>query len=298
LFYPIPETKNPDSTNVPVGLPIPESDVLVLGDDEEPCEPGEIGAVVILSQWLARGYLNGEQVPDPRFCTLEHNGKQRRAYRTGDLGRWLSDGNLELMGRKDRQVKIRGYRIELDEIESILSTHTGLSDISVIELNNTNNNNGDSHAVIACCFTSTEPSVNEKDVRSFAKDRLLPQVLSLTRFRRLDQFPLMPNGKVDRHKLQSLFGPDEDHVTERLSDDFRSDGQTVQQRISAMWEDLLALEAINLEANFFELGGDSMTAIRLLRRLREELHPEVKLDDVYENPSIAQLSSRVEQLLA
>ena len=198
------------------------------------------------------------------------------------------------MGRKDRQVKIRGYRIELDEVESILSAHTGLSDVSVIALDAGNNGNGDSNAVIACCFTSSEPAVTEKDVRSFAKERLLPQVLSLTRFRRLDEFPLMPNGKVDRHKLQSLFGNDEDHVTDRLA----TDCKTVQQRISAMWEELLALEAINLEANFFELGGDSMTAIRLLRRLREELHPEVKLDDVYENPSIAQLSIRVEQLLA
>lgn len=293
LFYPIPETRVAESINVPVGRPIPNTDVLIVDENDEPGATGEIGEVVILSEWLARGYMNGRQMDDRRFSLVDFQGARRRAYRTGDLGRWLSDGNLELMGRKDRQVKVRGYRIELNEIESILSTHEAINDVAVIALNGSTGTDADSMAVIACYFTSSQRAVTEKELRNFAKEHLLPQVLSLTRFRRLDKLPLMANGKVDRLQLESFIDANADPAAQASSD-----GLTVPQRISAMWEELLALEGINLEANFFELGGDSMTAIRLLRRLREELHPELKLDDVYEFPSISQLSNRVEQLLA
>jgi amino acid adenylation domain-containing protein len=293
LFYRIPETRFAESINVPVGRPIPGSDVLIVNENNEPSAPGEIGEIVIVSEWLARGYVNDRQNDDGRFCILDFQGARRRAYRTGDLGRWLSDGNLELMGRKDRQVKVRGYRIELNEIESILSSHEAINDVAVIALNRSADIDADSMAVIACCFTSSQRAVTEKELRNFAKERLLPQVLSLTRFRRLDKLPLMANGKVDRLQLESLIDLDEEPATQASPA-----GLTVRERISAMWEELLALEGINVEANFFELGGDSMTAIRLLRRVREELHPELKLDDVYEFSSISQLSNRVEQLLA
>ena len=290
LFYRIPETKTPESINVPVGRPIPDTEILIVDELDEPNEPGEIGEIVILSEWLARGYLNDQS--NGRFCALEYHGLQRRAYRTGDLGRWLSDGNLELIGRKDRQVKIRGYRIELNEIESILSEHPGITDIAVV----TNASDADGLAVIACFFTTEQPGLTEREVKSFAKDRLLPQVLSLTRFYRVDALPLMPNGKVDRLKLASSIAHHEEPARV-ASSELSLVAPSVRERISAMWEELLAVEGINLEANFFELGGDSMTAIRLLRRLREELHPEVKLDDVYQFPSISQLSTRVEELL-
>lgn len=289
LFYRIPETKSPESINVPVGRPISDTEVLILDDLDEPNGPNEIGEIVILSEWLARGYLNVGQTAAGPFCKLEYRGQQRRAYRTGDLGRWLSDGNLELIGRKDRQVKIRGYRIELNELESILSEHPGITDVAVVTSNGAD---ADGLTGIACFFTTEQPDVTEREVKSFVKDRLLPQVLSLTRFRRLDQLPLMPNGKVDRIQLQSMFHDGDEPAPQPMSQSL-----TVRERISAMWEELLAVDGINLEANFFELGGDSMTAIRLLRRLREELHAEVKLDDVYEFPSISQLSNRVEKLL-
>jgi acyl carrier protein len=147
--------------------------------------------------------------------------------------------------------------------------------------------------VIACCFTSRDPGLTEKDVRNYAKERLLPQVLSLTRFYRFDKLPLTTNGKVDRNKLESMIATEVEEVTQTSRET-----SSVQDKIRAMWEQLLSLEGINPEANFFELGGDSMTAIRLLRRLREEVHPDVKLDDIYEFPSVSQLSNRVAQLLS
>jgi amino acid adenylation domain-containing protein len=293
LFYPIPETRAAGSTNVPVGRPIDGAEVLVVDEIDEPCGPGETGQIVILSDWLARGYLNGERMAAQPFCTVEHEGEQRRAYRSGDMGRWLSDGNLELLGRKDRQVKIRGYRIELNEVESIISAHELVNDVASIAINASSNGNGNGDGVIACFYTTGDPTLTEKELRNFAKERLLPQVLSLTRFCRLDELPLSSNGKVDRKKLESIF----ETVEEQTPASANGESKTVERRIAGMWEELLAVESISPEANFFELGGDSMTAIRLLRRLREEIHPAVKLDDVYEFPSISQLSDRVEQLL-
>jgi fengycin family lipopeptide synthetase D len=289
LWYSIPEGRVAESINVPVGRPIDDTDILVLDENDEAGEAGEIGEVVILSDWIARGYLNANGTSAGSFCYLEHDGRQRRAYRTGDLGRWLTDGSLELMGRKDRQVKIRGYRIELNEIESALSSHPDVNDVAAVTANGADD---DGLTTIACFFTAENGSVNEKELRHYARERLLPQVLSLTRFHQLDKLPLTTNGKVDRFKLESMIEAAPHHLATH------SGGETVHERISAMWKELLALEAVNADANFFELGGDSMTAIRLLRRLRQELHPEVKLDDVYEFPSIAQLSNRVEQLLA
>lgn len=293
LFYPIPGTKCPDSINVPVGRPIADADVLIVDENDQPCARGETGEIIILSEWLARGYLNSERLSYDPFCRLYHRGKRSRAYRTGDLGRWLTDGVVELMGRKDRQVKIRGYRIELDEIESIISGHEGVGDVAVVVPNPSNGVETDDLPMVACYFTSEQPTLTERELQEFARERLLPQVLSLSRFRRLDKLPLSANGKVDRLKLQSLT----DILEHRATALPPTQSLTVQQRILAMWEELLAYQGIDVEANFFELGGDSMTAIRLLRRLREELHAEVKLGDVYEFPSVSQLTHRVQQLL-
>jgi bacitracin synthase 1 len=165
--------------------------------------------------------------------------------------------------------------------------------VAVIAPNGSNNAEADSIQMIACYFTANQPGVTENEIRDYAKERLLPHVLSLTQFSRLDELPLTANGKVDRLRLESLIKPNGS----------RSLGQapqapsTVQQRILAMWGELLTLDRIELGANFFELGGDSMTAIRLLRRLREELFPEIKLGDVYNYPSVSELSERVTQLL-
>ena len=151
--------------------------MLLLDENDEPVAPGETGEIVIVSPWLARGYLNRWQMSDSSFCEVEGEGRKRRAYRTGDLGRWLSDGNLELMGRKDRQVKIRGYRIELNEIENVLSAHPGITDIATVTANGSD---GDGLAAIVCFFTSQQAGLTEKEVKTFAKERLLPQVLSHT----------------------------------------------------------------------------------------------------------------------
>ncbi|HKR11863.1 MAG TPA: non-ribosomal peptide synthetase [Pyrinomonadaceae bacterium] len=293
LCYPIPETRSPGSVNVPVGRPIDGTQVLVLEAGDRHCETGEIGEVVIVSDNLARGYVNSG-VASNSFCRIDVNGDRKRAYRTGDLGRWLPSGDLELMGRKDRQVKIRGYRVELDELESVISEHPSLHDVAVVACTSANADD-DGRALIGCYFSCNGSEVTEKEIREFARDRMLPQVLSLTQFSRLEKLPLTANGKVNRRELEALFEAGETRVAEPAQPVETPD---VHQQILAMWLDLLTIESVDPEANFFELGGDSMLAIRLLRRLREELHPQINLGDVYEFPTVSQLSARVSQLSA
>jgi len=291
LFYPIPEARCPGSVNVPVGRPIPGTQVLILDENDRLCDNGEVGEVVIVSDWLAQGYIDRDAT-DRSFYQVDQDGESKRAYRTGDIGRWLSSGDLELMGRKDRQVKLRGFRIELDEIESVIAEHHGLRDVAVVTSASIDD---DSTALIGCYFTCHGSDITEKQVREFARDRLPPQVLSLTRFSRLEQLPLTANGKVNRRELAALFESSETRSADAVQS---AASTTVRRQILTMWEDLLTLEDVDEDINFFELGGDSMLAIRLLRRLREELHPEINLGDVYDFPTVSQLSARVSQLIA
>jgi amino acid adenylation domain-containing protein len=294
LFYPIPLERHEGSVNVPVGRPISGADVLILDEQGEPCAPGQTGEVVILSDWLASGYVGGTQNNGSAFCLIQRDGEKARAYRTGDLGRLLDSGDVELVGRKDRQVKLRGYRIELDEIESVLAEHEDVREVAVLVPESARNSVDDAAPVIACYYTTDGPGVTEKGLSAFARERLLPQVMSLMRFTRLEEIPLLPNGKVDRLKLQESAVLAEQEAAHAHAENGAR--RPLLQHITALWEELLSLEGVDLEASFFELGGDSMTAIRLLRRLREEVHPEIKLGDVYAFPSVSKLSDRVERL--
>lgn len=294
FYYPIPEERAPGSVNVPVGRPIEGAGVLILGEDGRPCPDGQAGEVVILSEWLARGYVNEGQTSNGAFCVLEDAAGRKRAYRTGDLGRILGGGNLELLGRKDRQVKIRGHRIELDGVESVVSERAGVRDAATVVACDSAGADGEEATLVACFFTADDPALTEKEMSLYARECLPPQVVSLMRFKRLAELPLTTRGKVDRLKLKAL--AEQDARASRASE-ARDAAATVRQRIARMWEELLSLEGIDAEANFFQLGGDSIMAIRLLRRLREELHPEIKLGDLYSYPSVSQLSDRVERLV-
>lgn len=294
LFYRIPQARCGESAWVPIGRPIEGAKLLILDEDDRPCSSGETGEIVILSEWVARGYVNGGGDGDKAFGRCFHEGIWTRVYRTGDLGRMLSDSNVEFVGRRDRQVKVRGYRVELDEIERMVGEHPEVRDIAVVMSGKPDIEEKDGPAEIVCYFTAGSLTLTEKELRAYAKDRLLPQVLSMVRVSLLDRLPLSVNGKVDRLALESR----QLHREKDLNETPLAAVSAVQERILAVWEELLGIERIDAEANFFELGGNSILAIRLLRRLREEVHPEVRLEDVFGYPSISGLSARVRELVS
>jgi amino acid adenylation domain-containing protein len=296
LFYRIPDSRPNGAIHVAVGKPIDDARVLIVDDGGFTCATGKVGEIVILCEWLALGYVNGTPTDNECFTRLVYEGAEIRAYRTGDLGRFLPDGNIEFVGRSDRQVKVYGHRIELDEIENVIAQCQGVRDVGVIvmpEACGLNDDQTGEPRAIACFFTTDPAGPSLSEVTTHARERLLPQIISATRFTRLSELPLSESGKVDRRKLALISAPDKPDTPTPVQ---LADSVVLRDHLYIIWKDLLHLDQVDLQANFFEIGGDSIRAIGLLRRLREELCPQVQLIDLFEYATISQLCSRIEQL--
>jgi amino acid adenylation domain-containing protein len=278
FFYPIPDLPISDTTSVPVGKAIPETELLILDEAGQSCPSGEIGQVVILSKWLAKGYHRHQVGERPAFTRLLQQGEWVRAYQTGDLGRVLPDGNLELCGRQDRQVKIHGHRLELDAIEAILAKHSAVKDVAIITT-------GVDDDLSLFCFYQADASLPETVLREFARERMLPQAVP-TRFRRLEVMPLSVNGKVNRQILNEL--AKKEQAVEGVAP-----VSDIQGIVLESWQQCLELSEIDPEANFFEIGGDSINAIKILYQLRSRIHPKITLNDLFLHPTVAQFSEWV-----
>jgi amino acid adenylation domain-containing protein len=281
LRYAIPTSHPAHDGGVPVGWPIDGAQVVLADVHDQPVASGELGEVVLLSPWLARGYRRESLGERPAFTHWLQGGQQVRAYRTGDVGRILADGSLELVGRLDRQVKVAGQRVELDGLEAALAGCPGVGDLAVVAT-------GQSEALsITCYFTVTRRPATIASLRSYAEERLMPAAVP-NRFVPLLRLPLSPNGKVDRAALSRLASQPPDWADAPLGEQLR-----------AIWQDVLVLEHVELADSFFDLGGNSITAIRLLNRLRQGVEPRLSLTDVYGHASVEAmlglLNSRVEE---
>jgi amino acid adenylation domain-containing protein len=272
LFYRIPPQPPPDARSVPVGRPIDGAEVLICDERGTPCPDGETGEIVIVSDWIARGYRGGGSGSTPAFTTVRHNGALVRAYRSGDLGRRLADGNVEISGRGDRQVKVRGHRVELDGIEAVLAEAAGIDDLAVVTTGA-----GDARAIT--CFYTGE-TADPAALRAHAAERMLPHAVP-ARFVRLAALPLSTNGKVDRLALAEgrYPAPESERGARALT--------ALETQVLALWRKVLEVEQIGVDDNFFDVGGNSISAITLLNGLRHEIHPEIDLTDVFEHPTVA-----------
>jgi non-ribosomal peptide synthetase component F/acyl carrier protein len=275
------------SDAVPVGRPIAEAAFHVLTPDGAPSPPGELGEVVLASPWLARGYTDPELTAQ-RFVTAPGGG---RAYRTGDLGRLSPDGLLSLAGRADRQVKINGVRVELAGIETILRPHA--EDLAVVAPAV----GGDRELV--CCFTAADPTAAEQALRAAAARELAPAEIP-RRFLGLPALPRTHNGKVDRDQLLQLAAAPSAPAASAPSATAPAtaptgDPQQLLEQMYALWADVLRVDAIADDANFFELGGDSMKAISLLRAVRQTFQVRLRLADLLDDMTPRGICRRIQQ---
>jgi len=282
-FYRIPpgQGDRPPGQAVPVGRPIAGASLHVLGPDGAPCRPGELGEVVIASPWLARGYTDPELTQERFGAPPDLPGERR--YRTGDLGRLSPDGVLELAGRADRQVKIHGVRVELAGIEAVLRPHAG--DVAVVAPAIGAPLGADRELV--CFFTAPELAAAEHALRAAAARALSPSEVP-RRFIGLPALPRTANGKVDGDHLLALAG-------EPSTGAPPSDPERLLAWMVARWSDLLRITAVAADANFFELGGDSMQAISLLRAVRQTFDVRLRLVDLLGDMTPRGLCRRIEQ---
>ncbi|WP_051775961.1 non-ribosomal peptide synthetase [Paenibacillus tyrfis] len=273
---------------VTIGRPISNTRIYIV-DAHGLIQPvGVPGELCIAGMGVARGYLNSQKLTDERFVpefSAEKADESGRMYRTGDRARYLNDGTIEYMGRLDDQVKIRGYRVEPGEIVSVLSSHPSIHVAVVVDREDEKNG-----TYLTAYYESTEP-VNVSVLREHVGSHL-PAYMIPSHFIRLDHIPVTSNGKINKQALPKpearLSPASRDTVP-------RSEGERM---LSIMWKEVLGLQEVGRNDNFFELGAHSLHAAHLVEKIRSEQNVEMKLTDFFMYPTIASLASRLfDQLL-
>ncbi|MBD2510596.1 non-ribosomal peptide synthase/polyketide synthase [Nostoc muscorum FACHB-395] len=297
----------------PIGRPISNTQIYILDKYLQPVPIGVPGEVYIAGVLLARGYLNRPELTQEKFIPNPFGGSRgtgeqgsrvaeeqsfpsaphplcpsassERLYKTGDLARYLPDGNIEYLGRIDNQVKIRGFRIELGEIEAVLSQHTNVQASCAVVREDTP---GDKR-LVAYIVPQPEQRVSVNVVRSFLKEKL-PEYMLPSAIVILEALPITSNGKLDRRVLPA---PD---LHSQLSDQYVAPRNPIEEILSLIWAQVLKVELVGIHDNFFELGGHSLLATQLVSRIRTNLKVELPLRELFAAPTIAQLAPIIQRL--
>lgn len=277
-YYEACETSIHYSGNTPIGKPYPNTTVSILDHNLKLQPIGVIGEICISGSGVGRGYLNRPELTIEKFIPHPYN-KAQMLYRTGDLGRWLPDGNIEFIGRGDDQVKIRGYRVELGEIENVLQTHADVVTAVV-----TARSSAGSKELVA--YIVNKQPVNVPDLRIWL-GKSLPAYMIPAHFVCMEQMPLTPNGKIDRKRL-----PDPDGIEIKITSEYVEARNEIQQSLVSVYEEVLKKRPIGINDDFFVLGGDSIKSIQVVSRLRQKGYL-LAIQDILLNPVIEQLSKLV-----
>ncbi len=276
-------------TPVPIGCPIANTQIYLLDSHLHPVPVGIVGELYISGDGLARGYLNQPEMTTQRFIPNPFNNKSRRVlYKTGDLARYLPDGNIEFIGRIDNQVKIRGFRIELGEIETALNQHPQVRESVVLARDDVP---GDKR-LVAYIVPNRESIPTIPQLRDLLKERL-PEYMVPSVFVLLKEFPLTPNGKLDRRGL-----PAPEQVRPEFAGVFVAPRSSVEEKLVKIWAELLKIERVGIHDNFFDLGGHSLLVTQVVSRLRDVFEIELPVSDFFEAPTIAELAVIITQRLA
>lgn len=269
-----------------IGQPIANTQLYVLDQCRQPVPMGVSGEIYIGGANVACGYLNKPRLTAERFISDPFSSNPgARLYKSGDLGRWRSDGMLEYLGRNDDQVKIRGFRVELTEIEAQLARHPRVKDTAVVA----RADEAGKKSLIAYVTARAETRPDAHCLRTFLK-AALPEHMVPSAFVVLDHLPLTPSGKLDRRAL-----PTPDHAA-YVSRPYTAPHGDTEILLAGVWRELLPVEQVGREDHFFELGGDSIAAMHLVARLRSHLSIEMPMSALFEHPTIARLSPQVERL--
>jgi len=266
---------------VPIGRPIANARIYLLDASLKPVSTHVAGELYIGGVGLARGYLNRPELTAEKFIPDPFSAEPgARLYRTGDLARFLSDTNVEYLGRCDHQVKLRGFRIELGEIEVVLGQAPDVSETAVLLREDMP---GDQRLVAyVVARNGTPPQIN--DLRGYLQAQL-PEYMIPSAFVTLDALPLTPNGKVDRRAL-----PVPEGLRPKLEAAYVAPQTETEHIISVIWQEALQIEKVGIHDNFFDLGGHSLLMVRVNRKLQAAFHKEITMIDLFKFPTINALA--------
>lgn len=266
---------------ISIGRPRANTRICILDAQNQPQPPGIPGELCIAGSGLARGYLNRSELTSEKFIEAEFFGNTERIYKTGDLARWLPDGNLEYLGRIDHQVKLRGFRIELGEIEAALCQHPAVKE-AVVTLYEADEN----RRLAAYLTTDSESDAFVAEL----KDALisgLPDYMVPGHFTVLDRMPLMPNGKIDRKALPA---PDISY----LKESYVAPVSPIEKKSANIWEKELNVDKVGVHDSFFELGGNSLIALQLVVEIQDEFNITFEIHDLFDAFTVKKLAEHIE----
>ena len=280
------------SGRVTLGRPIANTQLYILDGNLQPVPIGVSGEIYIGGDGLARGYLDRPELTREKFIANPFSADTAsRLYKTGDLARYLPDGNIEFLGRMDHQVKLRGYRIELGEIEAVLGQHPAIRQAAVLarEVGPEDRavSPGTDKRLVA--YVVARPEISTNELRSFVK-RKLPEFMVPSAFVMLESLPLTPNGKLDRKAL-----PAPDQGRPDLEVGYIAPRTATEALLAGVAAGVLNLDRVGIHDNFFDLGGHSLLATQLISRIWETCQAEIPLRFLFESPTIAGLAERIDQ---
>jgi amino acid adenylation domain-containing protein len=271
------------SEKPPIGRPIANTQIYILDKHLQPLPIGISGELYIGGDGLAQGYINRPELKTKKFLPNPFNDKKgARLYKTGDLARYRSDGNIEFLGRIDNQVKIRGFRIELSEIETVLTQHQSVQQAVVIVKENVS---GDK-SLVAYIVPNVKTQNFASLLRKFLKEKL-PEYMLPKAFIVLDSLPLTASGKVDRLVLRELDSP----ASRSTDKAFIAPRTPTESILAKIWAEVLNVERVGIHDNFFDLGGDSLLTVSLLKQIHKQFERELPLSSLFLNPTIESLST-------
>jgi len=275
-------TKRLDDTDqLSIGRPIGNTKFYILDIYQKPVPIGMLGEIFIAGDSVARGYLNRPELTEERFVPNPFV-PGTRMYKTGDIGKWLKNGEIEHIGRNDNQVKIRGFRIELGEIEKCLLKNESINHAVVTS------NLGNLDRAYLCAFLVGNEELSLSKLRQHLSD-YLPDYMIPNRFIWLPDLPLTPNGKVDRKSL-----PDPDWVEEHIPHAYVSPGDGIEQKLADIWSEVLETPKVGIDDDFFVLGGDSLAILEILSKTLPN-DWKISAQEFYEYPTIRKLATVIKE---
>jgi arthrofactin-type cyclic lipopeptide synthetase C len=271
------------SDRVPIGRPISNTQIYLLDAHGEPVPRGVAGEIFIGGVNVARGYLNRPDLTAERFLPNPFIAGGR-LYKTGDLGRFLPNGDIEYLGRNDFQVKIRGFRIELEEIEARLAEHEGIREAVVLAREDAT---GDKRLVAYYIASTEAEDIDPRTLRAYLLTSL-PDFMAPAAYVRLDAMPLTGNGKLDRKALP------EPGAAAFIGHCYAPPAGQTEEALARIWVEALRIERVGRHDNFFELGGHSLLAIRVLKQIEKVIGKKVALRTLFSAPTVAELAQEIE----
>jgi amino acid adenylation domain-containing protein len=283
--YYLVQLEDKDRQRIPVGKPIKGARVIILDKDMNVCDEGVVGEAYIRTPFRTFGYYNDPHLTESKFIQNPFSDTPGDLiHKTGDLGRFLEDGNIEIIGRVDRQVKIRGARIELEEIEAVITQYPPVKEAVVIKKSNSENE--------ALCAYITEAQVGlvEENImlanlNEYLVDQL-PDYMIPAAVMVLEEVPRTPHGKVDYESLPDPF--------EKKSDDYEPPANDIEKILAGLWSDILGIRDISVNAHFFKLGGNSLNIMTLVTKVHKEFDVRISLAEIFDNPSIREQAKVIE----